>query len=112
MVNKSLNPKVMYIPAKIEPNKRVAIYCRVSTNHDSEEESLETQIEGLKQIVKNNPKWSLFKVYTDKDSGRNTLRSGFQSMIFDCYENLIDIVLVKSISRLARNTVDLLDLKG
>jgi len=109
MMNKSLNPKVMYIPAKIEPNKRVAIYCRVSTNHDSQEESLEAQIEGLKQIVKNNPKWSLFKVYIDKDSGGNTFRSGFQSMIFDCYENLIDIVLVKSISRLARNTVDLLE---
>ncbi|WP_341478061.1 recombinase family protein [Clostridium thermarum] len=60
-------------------------------------------------IVKNNSKWSLFKVYADKDSGGNTFRSGFQSMIFDCYENLIDIVLVKSISRLARNTVDLLE---
>lgn len=56
MVNNSLKPKVMYIPAKIEPNKRVEIYCKVSTNHDSQEESLEAQIEGLKQIVKNNPK--------------------------------------------------------
>lgn len=109
MVNNSLNPKVTYIPAKIEPNKRVAIYCRVSTNHNSQEESPEAQIEGLKLIVKSNPKWSLFKVYTDKDSGGNAFRSGFQSMIFDCYENLIDIVLVKSISRLARNTVDLLE---
>ncbi|WP_297418884.1 recombinase family protein [Clostridium sp.] len=109
MVNNSLNPRVIYIPAKIAPNKRIAIYCRVSTNHDSQEESLEAQIEGLKQIVKNNPKWNLFKVYTDKDSGGNTFRAGFQSMIFDSYENLIDIILVKSISRLARNTVDLLE---
>lgn len=44
MVDNSLKPKVMYIPAKIERNKRVAIYCRVSTNHDSQEESLEAQI--------------------------------------------------------------------
>lgn len=55
MVNNSLNPRVMYIPAKIKPNKNVAIYCRVSTNHDSQEESLEEQVEGLKLIVKNNP---------------------------------------------------------
>lgn len=109
MVNNSLNPRVMYIPAKVKPNKNVAIYCRVSTNHNSQEESLEEQVEGLELIVKNNPNWSLFKVYTDKDSGGNAFRSGFQSMIFDCYENLIDIVLVKSISRLARNTVDLLE---
>ncbi|KGM94332.1 recombinase family protein [Clostridium botulinum] len=109
MVNNGSNPKITYIPAKIAPNKRVAIYCRVSTNHNSQEESLEVQIEGLKLIVKSNPKWSLFKVYTDKDSGGNAFRYGFQSMIFDCYENLIDIVLVKSISRLARNTVDLLE---
>jgi predicted site-specific integrase-resolvase len=44
MMNNSLKPKVMYIPAKIEPNKSVAIYCRVSTNHNSQEESLEAQI--------------------------------------------------------------------
>lgn len=56
MVNNSLNPKVTYIPAKITPNKMVAIYCRVSTKNDSQEESLGAQIEGLKQIVKNNPK--------------------------------------------------------
>lgn len=82
MVNNSLNPKVTYIPAKIEPNKKVAIYCRVSTNHDSQEESLEVQIEGLKQIAKNNPKWSLFKVYTNKDLEGNAFRSGFQRLLF------------------------------
>lgn len=107
--NNNSIPRITFIPAKKKPNKKVAIYCRVSTNHDSQEENLEAQMEGLKQIVKNNPDWSLFKVYTDKDSGGNTFRFGFQSMIFDCYENHIDIVLVKSISRLSRNTVDLLE---
>ena len=107
--NNNLTPKITFIPAKKKRDKRVAIYCRVSTNHYSQEESLEAQMEGLKEVVKNNPEWTLFKIYTDKDSGGNTFRSGFQSMIFDCYENHIDIVLVKSISRLARNTVDLLE---
>ena len=50
----------------------------------------------------------LYEVYTDKDSGGNVARYGFQKMIFDCYENRIDIVVVKTISRFARNTVDLL----
>ncbi|WP_156876062.1 MULTISPECIES: hypothetical protein [Clostridium] len=44
MLNNSLNPKVTYIPAKIKSNKRVAVYCRVSINHDFQEESLEAQI--------------------------------------------------------------------
>ncbi|WP_052953951.1 recombinase family protein [Clostridium sp. C8] len=107
--NNNSMSRITFIPAKKKSNKKVAIYCRVSTNHDSQEESLEAQMEGLKQIVKNNSDWSLFKVYTDKDSGGNTFRFGFQNMIFDCYENHIDIVLVKSISRLSRNTVDLLE---
>lgn len=107
--NNNLTPKITFIPAKKKQNKKVAIYCRVSTNHFSQEESLEAQMKGLKQIVNNNSDWSLFKIYTDKDSGGNTFRFGFQSMIFDCYENRIDIVLVKSISRLSRNTVDLLE---
>lgn len=56
-----------------------------------------------------NPKWMLYEVYTDKDSGGNAARYGFLEMIFDCYENRIDIVVVKTISRFDRNTVDLLE---
>jgi DNA invertase Pin-like site-specific DNA recombinase len=67
------------------------------------------QIKTLKQYVAYNPKWKLCDVYTDKDSGGNVARPGFQKLIFDCYENRIDIVLVKTISRFARNTVDLLE---
>lgn len=44
--------KVIFIPAKIKTDKRVAIYCRVSTNKHSQEESLEAQKEGLQQRVK------------------------------------------------------------
>ena len=56
-----------------------------------------------------NPEWMLYNVYSDKDTGGNVFRPGFQKLIFDCYENQIDIVLVKTISRFARNTVDLLE---
>lgn len=109
MSDKTPKLKVTMIPATRQPKKRVGIYCRVSTTHESQDESLDIQIKMLKQFIENNPKWNLYEVYTDRDSGGNVARHGFQKMISDCYENRIDIVLVKTISRFARNTVDLLE---
>lgn len=51
----------------------------------------------LKQYVTYNPKWRLYDVYSDKDSGGNVFRPDLQKLTFDCYENRIDIVLVKTI---------------
>ena len=101
--------KIHFIPPKIKTEKRVAIYCRVSTTRDSQTDSLETQKDGLVEIVKSNPDWTLYGIYEDQDSGGNTNRPGFQRMIWDSYDNRFDIILVKSISRLARNTVHLLE---
>jgi len=109
MANETPKVKVTVIPAAGHLLKRVAIYCRVSTTRDSQDESLEIQTKTLKQVVSSNPKWRLYEIYSDRDSGGNVARPGFQKLIFDCYENRIDIVLVKTISRFARNTVDLLD---
>jgi len=109
MENEKPKMTVTMIPAKLQGLKMVAIYCRVSTTHEAQEESLDIQIKTLKQVVSDNPKWMLYRVYTDKDSGGNVFRPDFQKLIFDCYENRIDIVLVKTISRFARNTVDLLE---
>jgi len=82
----------------------------VSTTHGSQEEISEAQKDGLQKVVNDNSNWILFKVYADTDSGKNIYRSGFQEMIFDSYENYFDIILVKSISRFNRNTVDLIDI--
>jgi site-specific DNA recombinase len=101
---------IRLIPATVKRLKRVSIYCRVSTMQKSQEESLDNQITGLKQMVAYDPNWELYRIYTDQDSGGNVFRPGFQQLIFDCYENRIDIVLVKSIGRFARNTVDLLEI--
>ena len=97
--------KIRVIPATVKYIKRVGIYCRVSTMHESQDESLEIQIKTLEQIVATTPGWMLFNVYSDKDTGGNVFRPGFQQLIFDCYEDKFDIVLVKTISRFARNTV-------
>lgn len=69
--------KVTMIPAARQSLKKVAIYCRVSTTHESQDESLDIQIKTLKQYVACNPKWMLYEVYTDKDSGGNAARYAF-----------------------------------
>lgn len=109
MENEKPKMIVTMIPARSQGLKMVAIYCRVSTTHEAQEESLDIQIKTLKQVVADNPKWMLYHVYSDKDSGGNVFRPDFQKLIFDCYENRVDIILVKTISRFARNTVDLLE---
>jgi DNA invertase Pin-like site-specific DNA recombinase len=109
MKNEKSKMTVAIIPAKSQGLKMVAVYCHVSTTHEAQEESLDIQIKTLKQVVADNPKWMLYGVYSDRDSGGNVFRPDFQKLIFDCCENRIDIVLVKTISRFARNTVDLLE---
>lgn len=107
--NRRTNRRIQFIPARITNQKKVAIYCRVSTTRCSQEESLEAQKNGLEQVIKNNPDWTFFKTYIDTGSGKNVYRAGFHEMLLDSYENCFDIILVKSISRFNRNTVDLLD---
>lgn len=103
-------PKVRIIPAKIRTDKRVAIYCRVSTNKYSQAESLEAQKEGLQQRVKDTLGWTLYKVYEDTASGKNTSRIGFHMMRLDAYDGRFDIVLVKASSRLSRNTEEAIEI--
>lgn len=76
-------------------------------NGDTQE--ISSQKSWLEKQVKNNPDWTLFKIYIDNESGKSIYRPGLQEMILDSYENRFDIILVKSISRFNRNTVDLLD---
>lgn len=100
---------IRVIPVSKPKQKRVAIYCRVSTTRGSQEESLEAQKHGLKEVIKNNPDWTLFKTYTDTGSGKNIYRPGFHEMLLDSYENCFNIILTKSISRFNRNTFDLIE---
>lgn len=100
---------IRLIPASIVDRKRVAIYCCVSTTRGSQEDSLDAQKKGLQKIIDNNLNWTLSKFYTDTESGKNSYHYSFQEMLFDSYENYFDIILVKSISRFNRNTVDLLE---
>ncbi len=95
---------------KISPLfKRVAIYCRVSTNHTAQEESLKAQIDRYQKMVEARFDWRLVKTYSDIASGRNTTgRTEFTNLMNDCRAGKIDLVITKSISRFGRNTVDIL----
>ena len=90
--------------------KRVAAYCRVSTDMESQASSLETQTTSFREMISTHPGWTLAGVYADEGlSGTEAAnRTEFQRMIADCEAGRIDYVLTKSISRFARNTMDCL----
>ena len=88
----------------------VAAYARVSTEKEQQEDSFERQVEHYTQMIAANAKWRMVEVYADPGiSGtRAEKRPNFLRMIQDCRDGKIKKILVKSISRFARNTVDAL----
>ncbi len=91
--------------------KRVAAYARVSMESERLMHSLSAQVSYYSEFIQNNPEWEYVGVYTDVGitGTQKEKRSEFKRMIKDCENGKIDIILVKSISRFARNTIDLLD---
>ena len=89
---------------------RVAAYCRVSTESDEQATSFDAQIEHYTNYITTHPGWKLADIYADDGiSGTNTKeREGFNRLIEDCMKGKIDLVVTKSISRFARNTLDCL----
>jgi DNA invertase Pin-like site-specific DNA recombinase len=90
--------------------RRVAAYARVSTDSDEQFTSFEAQVDYYTRQITANADWVLVEVYTDEGiSGTNTKkRDGFNRMISDALSGKIDLIITKSISRFARNTVDTL----
>ena len=88
--------------------RRVAAYARVSTNNEEQLTSYEAQVDYYTKYIQGRPDWEFVKVYTDEGiSGTNTKhRDGFNEMIEDALVGKIDLIITKSVSRFARNTVD------
>ena len=93
------------------PKTRVAAYCRVSTDTDEQATSYEAQVEHYTEYIKKNPAWECAGIYADDGiSGTNTKkREEFNRLIDDCMNGKVDMVITKSISRFARNTLDCLN---
>ena len=87
---------------------RVAAYCRVSTTLEQQEGSYEAQISYYTDKIKSNPNWKSAGIYADdgKSATNTKKRDDFNAMIDDCMAGKIDMVITKSVSRFARNTVD------
>lgn len=111
-------PKVQVIPATINlhthlptlavEKRRVAGYAHVSTDADEQFTSYEAQIDYYTKYILSHADWGFVKVYTDEGiSGTNIKhRDGFNEMIGDALNGKIDLIVTKSVSRFARNTVD------
>lgn len=95
-------------PAPNTDKRKVAAYARVSTDKEEQQGSYEAQIDYFTKLISLNGEWEFVKVYADEGlSGTSTrLRKGFQSMVQDALAGKIDLIVTKSISRFARNTVD------
>lgn len=102
--------KVMPLIPELERKKRVAAYARVSLDSERLMHSLSAQVSYYSEYIQKNPHWIYAGVYADEGiSGTQTdKRDEFNRLMKDCEDGKIDIILVKSISRFARNTVDLL----
>lgn len=88
--------------------RRVAAYARVSTDKEEQESSFDAQVNYYTRIIKANPEWIFVDVYADEGiTGTSiTKREGFTRMISDALAGRIDLIMTKSVSRFARNTVD------
>ena len=97
--------------ATLPARKKVAAYARVSKDTERLMHSVSEQISYYSTLIQKNPEWDYAGVYADCGiTGTLTsMRDEFQRMLSDCEAGKIDIILTKSISRFARNTVDLLE---
>lgn len=114
-----LQRDIIFIPANEQYDRsrraeskvlKVAAYCRVSTSLEMQENSYEAQLSYYTEKINSNPNWTMAGIYADEGkSATNTAkRNDFNTMIEDCVAGKIDMVLTKSVSRFARNTVDAL----
>lgn len=109
------NDKQFVIPAKPQPSiyddtvkRRVAVYARVSTDNIQQTSSFELQKNYYTDLINKNQNWTLVDIYADEGISGTSLnhRDEFLRMIEDCRAGKIDLIITKSVSRFARNTVD------
>ena len=110
--------KVITIPATVSrytaapinrrKKRRVAGYVRVSTDHEEQQTSYEAQVDYYTNYIKGREDWEFVSVYTDEgiSATSTTKRDGFNKMVADALDGRIDLIITKSVSRFARNTVD------
>ncbi|GHV24220.1 hypothetical protein FACS189465_1080 [Clostridia bacterium] len=96
------------IAINLVKRRKVAAYARVSTDNEEQQTSYEAQVDYYTNHIKNKSEWEFAGIYTDEGiSATNTKnRDGFNQMVKDALDGKIDLIITKSVSRFARNTVD------
>ena len=116
----NLDRRVRVIPATktqgaihstYDGKKRVAAYCRVSTDSEEQLNSYEAQKSYYTQKIEDSPDWEMAGIYADEGISGTSMkkRTEFKKMITACKRGHIDLIITKSLSRFARNTVDCLE---
>lgn len=102
-----LNPTT-FAPIESITKRKVAGYARVSTDSEEQKTSYTAQVDYYTKYIKSRADWKFVDVYTDEGiSATNTKhKEGFNRMIADALDGKIDLIVTKSVSRFARNTVD------
>ena len=101
--------KINY-PPRLESKKKVAAYARVSSGKDAMLQSLSAQVSYYNALIQREDGWQFVGVYADEAiTGTKEDRADFQRLLADCRAGKIDMIITKSISRFARNTVTLLE---
>ena len=117
MQQQVLQKRVRTIPPTVRPEnvqnlrpalKRVAAYCRVSTKQEEQLNSYETQVNYYTDRINREPGWKMAGIYADKGITGTSMkkRDEFNKLIRQCKRGRVDMIIVKSISRFARNTLD------
>ena len=97
-------------PEESQPKRRIAAYCRVSTQAEEQHHSLVAQISYYTKLIGEDPDAVLVDIYSDKGTSgtRTRNRTNFLRLIDDCRAGKVDAIITKSVSRFGRNTVDTL----
>jgi DNA invertase Pin-like site-specific DNA recombinase len=103
-----IEPVKQQITRQLQPKKRVCSYCRVSTDSREQQNSFSAQLKYYKTLIEDQEDWQFAGIYADEARSGTKLqkRDDFLRMMKDCEDGKIDMVITKSVTRFARNTVD------
>lgn len=103
-----IDPVRQQVVRQLQPKKRVCAYCRVSTDSREQQNSFTAQLEYYTALIENQEDWQFAGIYADEARSGTKLqkRDDFLRMMKDCEDGKIDMIITKSLTRFARNTVD------
>lgn len=103
-----IDPVKQQVVRQLQPQKRVCSYCRVSTDSREQQNSFSVQLAYYKSLIENHEDWQFAGIYADEARSGTKLqkRDDFLRMMKDCENGKIDMIITKSVTRFARNTVD------